>query len=94
MRTSGSPRAKYKARDFAARHRLGLQLAMNFFETQNDPGDGSFDKKPWWYVRDTESLAKLSHLIPHVDRSGDPSSAASTPTKSNKRKGSRKKDEL
>ena len=62
-------RARYKARDFAARHRLGLQIAMNFFETYHDAGDGKFGAQPWWHVRDAESLAKVSHLVAHVERS-------------------------
>lgn len=53
-------RAHYKARDFVARHQLGLQLAMNFFETYHDAGRNTFDAQPWWHVRDTESLANLS----------------------------------
>lgn len=63
-------RARYKARDFASRHRLGLQIAMNFFETWHDRGDGTFDERPWYHVRDNESLAQVSHLIPHVERGG------------------------
>tara|TARA_B110001452_G_scaffold29713_1_gene23334 strand:- start:115 stop:846 length:732 start_codon:yes stop_codon:yes gene_type:complete len=62
-------RARYKARDFAARHRLGLQIAMNFLETWNDAH--GFDR-PWWHVDDEESLRKVEHLIPHTVR---PSSA-------------------
>ena len=73
-------RAQYKARDFASRHRLGLQLAMNFFETWHDRGDGQFDARPWWHVRDTESLAQVGHLIPHKERGrggrGKPTEAA------------------
>lgn len=34
------PLGSYKARDFAERHRLGMHLAINFFETRADPGDG------------------------------------------------------
>ena len=52
--TSG--RRGYKARDFAARHRLGLHIGMNFFETRHDPEEGTFDKVPRWHVRDDESL--------------------------------------
>jgi hypothetical protein len=61
-------RLRYKARDFAVRHRLGLQIAMNFFETWHDPGDGSFDRQPWYHVRDAESLAKLTHAVPQLER--------------------------
>ena len=59
-------RARYKARDFAARHRLGLQIGLNFLETRHD--DGKLEELPWWHVRDKESLARVSHLIPHVER--------------------------
>ena len=52
-----SGRRRYKARDFAARHRLGLHIGMNFFETRHDPEDGTFDKVPWWHVRADEALA-------------------------------------
>ena len=71
---AGQPagRARYKARDFAARHRLGMQLAMNFLETRHDPADGKFYHVPWWYVRDEESLAAVGHLVPHVHRNGGP----------------------
>jgi hypothetical protein len=62
-------RTRYKARDFAERHRLGMHLAMNFFETRADPGDGHFYDVPWWHVHDDASLEALSHLVPHVDRS-------------------------
>ena len=61
-------RLHYKARDFAARHRLGMHLAMNFFETSHDPGDGSFYKQPWWHVRDKESLARVGHLLPSTKK--------------------------
>eukprot|EP00908_Phaeocystis_cordata_P023686 Transcript_6143.p1 GENE.Transcript_6143~~Transcript_6143.p1 ORF type:complete len:266 (+),score=50.57 Transcript_6143:108-905(+) len=55
------PRRRYKARDFAARHRLGLQLAMNFLETwHNNAGFGA----PWWHVSDEASLRVVGHLIP------------------------------
>lgn len=65
-------RLRYKARDFAARHRLGMHIGMNFFETWHDRGDGTFYDVPWWYVRDERSLVALSHLVPHVERSGGP----------------------
>ena len=65
-------RARHKARDFAARHRLGMQLGMNFFETWYDGDDGKFYDVPWWYVRDERSLAALGHIVPHVERSGGP----------------------
>ena len=65
-------RARYKARDFAARHRLGMHIGMNFCETWFDAGDGRFYDVPWWYVRDAESLARLGHAVPHVVRSGGP----------------------
>ena len=68
---SSAGRARFKARDFAARHRLGLHLAMNFFETYHDEGKGTFDAQPWWHVRDTESLAKVSHLVPHVEHEAE-----------------------
>ena len=74
--SAASGRRRYKARDFAARHRLGLHIALNFFETRYDPGDGSFDEKPWWHVSDEASLRAVSHLVPTVDRSGDPKLAA------------------
>ena len=61
-------RAKYKARDFAARHRLGMHLAMNFLETRHDSGDGKFYEMPWWHVRDEASLEALSDLVPTVER--------------------------
>ena len=41
---------------------------MNFFETWHDRGDGQFDARPWWHVRDTESLAQVGHLILHKER--------------------------
>ena len=63
-------RARYKARDFAARHRLGLQIALNFFETYFDPGDGTFDAQPWYHVRDDASLAQRKSQIAHVERDG------------------------
>ena len=98
--SSAAGRARYKARDFAARHRLGMHIGMNFFETQHDRGDGSFYQQPWWHVRDDESLAKLSHAVPHVERAAaTPGAAASKPakaakaTKSTKRRKG-KKDEL
>jgi phosphatidylethanolamine-binding protein (PEBP) family uncharacterized protein len=63
-------RAKYKARDFAARHRLGLQIGMNFFETWHDKGmdSSSFDARPWWHVRDDEPLAEVNGVVPRVER--------------------------
>eukprot|EP00322_Chrysochromulina_rotalis_P002951 CAMPEP_0115842044 /NCGR_PEP_ID=MMETSP0287-20121206/7598_1 /TAXON_ID=412157 /ORGANISM="Chrysochromulina rotalis, Strain UIO044" /LENGTH=288 /DNA_ID=CAMNT_0003295703 /DNA_START=3 /DNA_END=869 /DNA_ORIENTATION=- len=70
-------RARYKARDFAVRHRLGLQIAMNFFETYHEAGDSAFDAQPWWYVRDTESLARVRHLVPHVEHGRGESSSES-----------------
>ncbi|KAL1528300.1 hypothetical protein AB1Y20_009656 [Prymnesium parvum] len=65
-RSSGTTeaRAHYKARDFASRHRLGMQIAMNFFETEH----GTLGEPPWWHVPDDASLAAVSHLIPHVER--------------------------
>lgn len=66
--TETAGRERYQARDFAARHQLGLQVAMNFFETWYDAGDGRFAKRPWWHVTDEESLARVNHLIPHVER--------------------------
>ena len=63
-------RRRYQARDFAARHRLGMPIALNFFETWHDPGDGSFDERQWWSVRDDEALAP--HVVPHVERALPP----------------------
>lgn len=57
-------RSRYHARDFAGRHQLGLQIAMNFFETQHEPPAAL----PWWHVSDNEPLAAVQHLIPHVER--------------------------
>ena len=62
-RGSERPIASRQARDFASRHELHLQLAMNFFETWHDAGDGSFGARPWWHVSDTESLAAVGHLL-------------------------------
>lgn len=59
-------RARGSARDFASRHQLGLQLAMNFFETWHDDGDGTFGQRPWWHVREDASLARVRHLVPHT----------------------------
>ena len=56
-------RVHYKARDFAARHQLGLHLALNFFETRAGTLEDSFDRA-WWYVSDDQSLAQLAHLMP------------------------------
>lgn len=81
-------RRRYKARDFAMRHRLGMQIAMNFFETWHD--DGDFDKKPWWYVSDDEPLARISHLVPHVERS----STVEGDSRGTAKHGRIKKDEL
>lgn len=69
-----APRRRYKARDFAARHRLGLQLAMNFLETWDEAA--GFDA-PWWHVNDEESLRLVSHLIPHTARPSQPPTALS-----------------
>jgi len=68
VRRAGSTegRARYKARDFAARHRLGLQIGMNFYETYY----GAPAAQPWWYVSDHKSLADVEHLIPHTVRPG------------------------
>ena len=65
-------RARYKARDFGTRHRLGLQIGMNFFETSHDAGSTS---RPWWQVSDADALSKVQHLIPHVVRPADSPSA-------------------
>jgi phosphatidylethanolamine-binding protein (PEBP) family uncharacterized protein len=62
-------RKRYKARDFAARHRLGLQIAMNFFETWHDAGDGSFGTRPWYYVRDSEQAASAGGVAKSKPRS-------------------------
>ena len=61
-------RAQYKARDFASRHRLGMHIGMNFFETWHDPADGTFGAHPWWHVTDDHALRQVGHLIPHVVR--------------------------
>ena len=91
-------RARYKARDFAARHRLGMHLALNFLETRHDPGDGSFYQVPWWYVRDEDSLKAVRHMIPHVERHGGPQpihrSGEGPPHFGGTPKKGRKKDEL
>ena len=51
-------RKRYRARDFASRHRLGLPIACNFFETWHPGGGGSGGTRigewPWWHVRDGE----------------------------------------
>ena len=96
-------RAKYKARDFAARHRLGMQIGMNFFETWHDPEDGSFNTLPWWHVTDQASLAQVSNIVPTVNRGEAASSSAAggsgasgsaaTKGKGGKKK-KRRKDEL
>jgi hypothetical protein len=46
MREPGASRLGFKARDFAARHRLGLPLAVNFFETSasGSGADGGKDE--------------------------------------------------
>lgn len=75
--SAASARLRYKARDFAARHRLGMQLAMNFFETSHDAADGTFYERPWWYVTDVESLAATAHLLP--DAAGQAPAAAAAP---------------
>jgi len=56
-------RDRYKARDFASRHRLGLQIAVNFLETWHDDRDTGgaavpFGQLPWWHVTDAEAPAK------------------------------------
>ena len=58
-------RARYKARDFGARHRLGLQIGMNFLETWH--ASAGF-KLPWWHVTDDESMRRVGHLIAHTVR--------------------------
>ena len=92
-------RARYKARDFAARHRLGLHIGLNFFETYAEPKDGSFGAMPWWHVTDAASLAKLEHLVPTVQREGGAAaakeaSAARGAKGGGGKKRKRKKDEL
>jgi phosphatidylethanolamine-binding protein (PEBP) family uncharacterized protein len=67
-----APRRRYKARDFAARHRLGLQLAMNFLETWDEAAGFA---SPWWHVNDEESLRLVGHLIPHTIRPSQPPAA-------------------
>jgi len=59
-------RLSFKARDFATRHELGLQLGMNFAETWYDEGDGRFGSMPWWHVSEDESLSRVGHLLPHA----------------------------
>ena len=71
--TPSAGRERYQARDFVSRHRLGLQLAVNFFETWHERrggplGGSSFAARPGWPVPDEESLARGGHLIPHVER--------------------------
>ncbi len=88
----GQARAGYKARDFAARHRLGLHIGLNFLETWHDPNDGSFYQVPWYHVRD-ESLGQVSHLVPHVERPRAASKAASKTAGKASSKAA-KKDEL
>jgi hypothetical protein len=56
-------RIRYKASDFASRHQLGLQLAMNFFETWHDErplttSDPPFGQMPWWHVTDAEAFVQ------------------------------------
>jgi len=70
-----APRRRYKARDFAARHRLGLQLAMNFLETWDEAAGFV---APWWHVSDEESLRLVGHLIPHTIRPTQPPAALGT----------------
>ena len=36
---------------------------MNVFETWHDAGNGSFGRRPWWHVADTESMADVGHLL-------------------------------
>lgn len=58
LRRSGSKevRQRFRARDFASRHRLGLQIAMNFFETSHaDPLQA-----PWWHVSDSNSISAVA----------------------------------
>ena len=101
--TESAGRKRYKARDFAMRHRLGMQLAMNFFETWHHDGVGEFDERPWWHVRDDETLANVADVVPTVARGGGGAAAAATSTpaaaaaatpKGKKGKGKKKKDEL
>lgn len=56
-------RTRYKASDFASRHQLGLQLAMNFFETWHDErtlktSEPPFGQMPWWHVTDAEAFVQ------------------------------------
>ena len=37
---------------------------------------GNFAETPWWHVTDGESLAMVSHLIPHTERGGSFKAAA------------------
>jgi hypothetical protein len=66
-------RTRYKASDFASRHQLGLQLAMNFFETWHDErslttDDPPFGKMPWWHVTDAEAIDQRQREGRDVDK--------------------------